>query len=196
MPEVPEDVPAESPTDPRTIARQIADLVAVFLAIHDNGHEQWPALASAVAAVTGPVADELRPAFEQRPGRASERLDLLDDLARRWASPLLATLAEALRANTVPTAYLLAVAQASGTAETRPAPSRPAGPAAGERWTIDEEDRLRGAFNDGRSIEELADAHGRSRGGIQARLERLGLLARPAPLDPTAPSEPPGSATT
>jgi hypothetical protein len=48
---------------------------------------------------------------------------------------------------------------------------------AGKPWSEDEDQLLLSAFDDGRPLAELAQAHGRTRGGIQARLIRHGRLA-------------------
>lgn len=51
-----------------------------------------------------------------------------------------------------------------------------AGPQAGKPWTNEEEKRLVEAFDKGAAIDELSQAHGRSKGGIAARLVRLGKI--------------------
>jgi hypothetical protein len=48
---------------------------------------------------------------------------------------------------------------------------------AGKPWSEDVDRELLSAFDDGRPLAELAQAHGRTRGGIQARLIRHGRLA-------------------
>ena len=48
---------------------------------------------------------------------------------------------------------------------------------AGKPWSDEEDRQLLAAFDDGRPLAELAQAHGRTRGGIQARLVRHGRLA-------------------
>jgi hypothetical protein len=48
---------------------------------------------------------------------------------------------------------------------------------AGKPWTEDEDRQLLSAFDGGRPLAELAQTHGRTRGGIQARLVRHGRLA-------------------
>jgi hypothetical protein len=58
---------------------------------------------------------------------------------------------------------------------------RPARPAAmpgntGLRWTSEEEERLTAAFDAGKTVDELARAHNRTRAGIEARLVKLGKL--------------------
>lgn len=44
----------------------------------------------------------------------------------------------------------------------------------GLRWTREEEERLAFAFDAGKSVDELARAHNRTRAGIEARLVKLG----------------------
>jgi hypothetical protein len=53
---------------------------------------------------------------------------------------------------------------------------------AGKAWSEEEDRQLLAEFDRGRPIAELAQAHSRTRGGIQARLVRHGRLQ--APLDP------------
>lgn len=48
---------------------------------------------------------------------------------------------------------------------------------AGKPWSDEEDRQLLAAFDGGRPLAELAQAHGRTRGGIQARLVRHGRLA-------------------
>ena len=47
---------------------------------------------------------------------------------------------------------------------------------AGSRWSTEEEERLAAAFDAGRTVNELARAHNRSRAAIEARLVRLGKM--------------------
>lgn len=49
---------------------------------------------------------------------------------------------------------------------------------AGKPWNEDEDQRLLSEFDRGRSPMELAEVHGRTQAGIQARLERYGRLRR------------------
>ena len=46
----------------------------------------------------------------------------------------------------------------------------------GKAWSVEEDRQLYDGFVDGKSVDALASAHGRSVGGIRARLGRLGLL--------------------
>ena len=46
----------------------------------------------------------------------------------------------------------------------------------GRAWTAEEEDNLTAAFNEGESLGELAQRHGRTPTAIEARLEKLGLV--------------------
>jgi len=88
-------------------------------------------------------------------------------------------------------------------AEPAPAPERkPALPqsGSGSRWTPEEEQRLASGFDAGRTVDELARAHGRSRAGIEARLVRLGKMDASAvttplrfPPKPVAGAARPGS---
>lgn len=47
---------------------------------------------------------------------------------------------------------------------------------AGKPWTEEEESELLRGFDAGQSIEQLSAEHGRSKGGIAARLVRLGRI--------------------
>lgn len=80
-----------------------------------------------------------------------------------------------------------------------PAPARkPALPqtGSGSRWSAEEEQRLAAAFDAGRTVDELARAHGRSRAGIEARLVRLGKMDASAVTTPLRyPPKPAGGAT-
>ena len=46
----------------------------------------------------------------------------------------------------------------------------------GSRWSAEEEQRLVNSFDTGRTVDELARAHNRSRAAIEARLVRLGKM--------------------
>ena len=78
-----------------------------------------------------------------------------------------------------------------------PAPDRkPALPqsGSGSRWSPEEEQRLASAFDGGRTVDELARIHNRSRAGIEARLVRLGKMDASAVTTPLRyPPKPPGS---
>jgi hypothetical protein len=63
----------------------------------------------------------------------------------------------------------------------------------GARWSTEEEQRLAGAFDSGRSVDELARAHNRSRAAIEARLVKLGKMDASAVTTPLRyPPKPPG----
>ena len=67
--------------------------------------------------------------------------------------------------------------------ERKAAPAMPqSGP--GSRWSAEEEQRLATAFDAGRTVDELARAHGRSRASIEARLVRLGKMDASAVTTP------------
>jgi hypothetical protein len=83
-------------------------------------------------------------------------------------------------------------------ASTSASARRPALPqsGSGSRWTSEEEQRLASAFDAGRTVDELARAHGRSRAGIEARLVRLGKMDASAVTTPLRyPPKPAGGAT-
>ena len=67
-----------------------------------------------------------------------------------------------------------------------PAAERKAAPQSGSgaRWSGDEEQRLATAFDAGRTVDELARAHNRSRAAIEARLVRLGKMDASAVTTP------------
>lgn len=89
------------------------------------------------------------------------------------------------------------VASKSLTAPTKE--PRPAQGNAGKPWTADEDARLLAAFDANTPLAEISKAHGRTQGGVRARLEKHGRLE---PSDatrwpnrthrPGAPSKPGG----
>jgi hypothetical protein len=72
----------------------------------------------------------------------------------------------------------LAALRGHGTAPAAPAPvdGQKRHPNQGVRWTEEDDERLRARHGEGASRKELMEEFGRSRGGITARLERLGLI--------------------
>jgi hypothetical protein len=115
-------------------------------------------------------------AVDANPGGGLQRL------ARRWQSPILATLADALRDNadgTLDVQYLHAVAVA--TAVQHRAPGRLAlkrldHPRHGLPWDEAEDQRLVAAFEQGCTVEALCAQHERNANAIRARLVKHGLL--------------------
>ena len=76
-------------------------------------------------------------------------------------------------------------------AERKPAPPQSG---SGSRWSTEEEKRLAGAFDAGKTVDELARAHDRSRAAIEARLVRLGKMDASAVTTPLRyPPKPGGS---
>ena len=80
-----------------------------------------------------------------------------------------------------------------GAGSPAPAPSaspaaerRPAMPesGSGSRWTPEEEQHLVTSFDTGKTVDELARAHKRSRAAIEARLVRLGKMDASAVTTP------------
>jgi hypothetical protein len=84
----------------------------------------------------------------------------------------------------------------------KPQPGKPAKPRAegprgnaGRAWTPEEEAQLGQAFDSGRTLDELAQTHQRSRWAIEARLAKLGKIPEPPaglrfPIRPPAAAQP------
>jgi len=89
--------------------------------------------------------------------------------------------------------------EGNAAAAVTPAPTneRPAMPqtGAGSRWSPDEDQRLAGAFDSGRTLDEIARAHNRSRAAIEARLVRLGKMDASAVTTPLRYPPKPGGHT-
>jgi hypothetical protein len=51
---------------------------------------------------------------------------------------------------------------------------------AGKPWSVEEDRELLAAFDAGKSLDEIAQSHGRTQGGVRARLEKHGRL-EPSP---------------
>ena len=96
-------------------------------------------------------------------------------------------------------AAMRAVEGNAAAAAATPAPTseRPAMPqtGAGSRWSPDEDQRLAGAFDSGRTLDEIARAHNRSRAAIEARLVRLGKMDASAVTTPLRYPPKPGGHT-
>jgi hypothetical protein len=58
--------------------------------------------------------------------------------------------------------------------------ARPAAGNSGKPWAKDEDERLLAGFDAGRTIDDIAGAHSRSRLAIEARLARFGRVPLPA----------------
>jgi len=69
---------------------------------------------------------------------------------------------------------MLEGAQAPGAAPARRPEPPPSG--AGSRWSSEEEELLAAGFDAGKTVDELARLHHRSRAGIEARLLKLGKI--------------------
>jgi len=85
-------------------------------------------------------------------------------------------------------AAMRAVEGNAAAAAATPAPTneRPAMPqtGAGSRWSPEEDQRLASAFDSGRTMDEVARSHNRSRAAIEARLVRLGKMDASAVTTP------------
>ena len=58
-------------------------------------------------------------------------------------------------------------------------PAKPGQENAGRPWSQEEDVRLGGSYDSGKSIEELATTHKRSKWAIESRLARLGKIPEP-----------------
>ena len=68
----------------------------------------------------------------------------------------------------------------SSQAESKPSSQTKKQPAnAGKPWTETEEDKLLDEFDSKMSLAEIAKEHGRTKGGIEARLVKLGRISKP-----------------
>jgi hypothetical protein len=89
------------------------------------------------------------------------------------------------RADTARALYRAVAALETPVAAPEPAAKRPA-PAgrdnAGKPWSKEEDERLVAGFDAGQTVEALAEAHGRSRFAIEARLARYGKVPMPTGL--------------
>jgi hypothetical protein len=65
-------------------------------------------------------------------------------------------------------------------ASTGSASRHPAGANVGKNWSANEDQQLLAGFDAGKSLAELAQTHGRTQGGVRARLEKHGRL-EPSP---------------
>ena len=88
---------------------------------------------------------------------------------------------EAMRAVECNGGVAPSAANAAPAAGRKPAPPQSG---SGSRWSPEEEQRLAAAFDAGRTVDELARAHCRSRAGIEARLVRLGKMDASAVTTP------------
>jgi hypothetical protein len=87
-----------------------------------------------------------------------------------------------------------APAPAAAAAAERKTPPQLPQTGSGSRWSSEEEQRLATAFDAGRTVDELARAHGRSRAAIEARLVRLGKMDASAVTTPLRyPPKPAGN---
>jgi hypothetical protein len=75
---------------------------------------------------------------------------------------------------------LHAAVRALETASKRQAARPAAAGNSGKPWAQEEDERLIAAFDAGRSLDELAAEHGRSRLAVEARLARFGKVPIPA----------------
>jgi hypothetical protein len=170
--------------DPRDRDRQVADVVARLCAIRRGGEAPAGALWAALDRSSAPICRDLLAVV------ATSCLDdarwagtslKLHQLARRWRSPILATLADAYSDGgyALDVDYLHAVAVGTGAEHSTPpalALKRMNHARHGMPWDDDEDRQLREAFEQGVTIDGLMEQHQRNRNAIRARLVRLGVL--------------------
>jgi hypothetical protein len=77
---------------------------------------------------------------------------------------------------------LFCASQALTTVERKKKPADSQSGNAGNAWTEEEDRRLLDAFDQGAAVDQLAQAHGRSKGGIASRLVRLGRIKERAEI--------------
>lgn len=172
------------PEDPRERDRQVADIVARFCAKVRNGVTPGGALRAALMDSSAPVCDEIVAVVAQscEDGREWTNTSTeLHRLARRWCSPILATLADALSdgGHALNIDYLQAVTVGTGVERSTPpalALKRMRYPRHGVSWSDDEDGRLRAAFEQGLSLGDLTKRHQRNENAIRARLLRLEVI--------------------
>jgi hypothetical protein len=170
--------------DPRDRDRQVADIVARLCAKRRNGETPTGALRAALADSSAPARDEVAAVVAQscEDGREWMKTSAeLHRLARRWRSPLLATLADAFSDGgyALNVDYLQALAIGTGVEQATPpalALKRMKHPRHGVSWSDDEDSRLRAAFEQGLPVAELAERHQRNENAIRARLLKLGVI--------------------
>jgi len=170
-----EAAPAPAATDPRDRERQVADIVAGLCAKHREGDPVADAPRAVLTDSAAPVGVQILDTLERRPG------DGLHQLARRWRSPILATLADALGdgACALNVDYLYAVAIATAVQHRAPdrlALKRLKHPRHGLAWDEDEDQQLVAAFQQGATMEALCEQHQRNANAIRARLVKHGKI--------------------
>src|SRR5262245_46793459 len=143
--------------------------------LHREGGSAPEALTAVVEESSAPVREPLLNAISPDPGAG------LRQLARRWASPMLATLADAFveGGRDINVEYLSGVALATAVdhrAPTRLALKRIAHPRHGLPWDADEDQMLLAAFEQGATMDGLCAQHQRNSNAIKARLVRHGVI--------------------
>jgi hypothetical protein len=170
--------------DPRDRDRQVADIVAMVCAKRLAGEPAPAALWGALADSSAPVSADIAAVVAQScdlDSQWSETATALHGLARRWRSPILATLADAYSdgGGALALDYLQAVATGTGVEHSVPpqvALKRLKHPRQGSRWNDDEDRRLLAAFRAGATVDVLCEQHHRNENAIRARLLRLGVI--------------------
>lgn len=116
---------AARPAAGPAVTRTVTDFVVAFLDRIAVGGGPWASLREAAAVVQGPGAGHLLPAIDSGGYTEWEQIrERLSDLAAAWSTPVLESLAVALRGGAGPgkpmQQYLLACAQAEACAALTP----------------------------------------------------------------------------
>jgi hypothetical protein len=180
----PEQDEAPDMDDPRDRDRQVVDIVAMVCAKRLAGEPAPAALWGALADSSAPVSADIAAVVAQSchlDSQWSETAVALHRLARRWRSPILATLADAYSdgGGALGLDYLEAVAMGTGVEHSVPpqlALKRLEHPRQGSRWDEDEDRRLLAAFQAGATVDVLSEQHQRKENAIRARLLKLGAI--------------------
>ncbi len=140
----------------------------------------WGALADSSAPVSADIAADVAESC-RLDTQWSETATALHRLARRWRSPILATLADAYSdgGGALALDYLRAVATGTGVEHSVPpqvALKRLKHPRHGSRWDEDEDRRLLAAFQAGATVDVLCEQHQRNENAVRARLLKLGVI--------------------
>jgi hypothetical protein len=180
----PEQEEAPDMDDPRDRDRQVADIVAMVCAKRLAGEPTPAALWGALADSSAPVSADIAAVVAQSchlDSQWSETATVLHRLARRWRSPILATLADAYSdgGGALRLDYLQAVATGTGVEHSVPpqlALKREKHPRHGSPWDEDEDRRLLAAVRGGATVDLLCEQHQRNENAIRARLLKLGVI--------------------
>jgi hypothetical protein len=175
--------------DPRDRDRQVADLVARLCERCRAGEVASDALVATLGESSAPIRWDVLTIVEasaEHGGRWQETSRLLHSLARRWRSPMLATLADMFSdgGHALDVDYMSAVAAAVASEHAEPVVTltekRRQFARHGEPWRDEEKRSLIAGWREGLTIEALCDKHQRNDNSIRSQLLKLGAFERAA----------------